>query len=91
MSARLFPLREAAKHLGTTQPALMRAMRDAGYLQASNVPCPELVKAGLFVVEPRCFVLENGVRKPYKATLVTIQGLAWLDQRINHTALQKVS
>lgn len=90
MSARLFSLREAAKLLGTTQPALTRAMRDAGHLVDGNLPCAELVKAGLFVVEPRCFILESGKRKPYQVALVTIQGLAWLDARINHQ-LRKVS
>lgn len=91
MGAPPISLRAAAKLLGTTQPALTRAMRDAGHLLADNVPCAELMKSGLFVVESRCFVLENGKRKPYQVTLVTIQGLAWLDDRINANTLRKVS
>lgn len=91
MSARLLSLREAAKLLGTTQPALTRAMRDAGHLLQGNVPAPELVKQGLLVTEPRCWSLDNGVKRHYTSTLVTVQGLAWLDQRINGTRLQEAS
>ena len=49
------------------------------------------MKAGLFKVEQEVVVLDNGVRKPYQVTKVTLQGLAWLDQRINGNNLRKVS
>lgn len=91
MSARLLSLREAAKLLGTTQQALTRSMRDAGHLLQGNVPAPDLVRQGLLVVEPRSWTLDNGIKRHYQSTLVTVQGLAWLDQRINGNTLRKVS
>lgn len=90
MSARLLSLDHAAKLLGTTRPALLRSMREAGHMHGTAA-CAELVKAGLFKVEQEVMVLDNGVRKPYQVTKVTLQGLAWLDQRINGNNLRKVS
>lgn len=90
MSARLLSLDFAATLLGTTRPALLRSMREAGHMHGTAA-CAELVKAGLFKVEQEVVVLDNGVRKPYQVTKVTLQGLAWLDQRINGNNLRKVS
>jgi hypothetical protein len=91
MSARLFSLAAAADALGLKKPALIRRMRDAGCFVEGTAPRQALVEEGVLVAEQRCFVLDNGVRKPYQVTLVTIQGLAWLDQRINGNSLRKVS
>lgn len=89
MSARPISLEHAAKLLGTSRPAIVRSMRESGHMQGTAA-CAELVKAGLFVVKPEVMQLDNGIRKHYQVTLVTIQGLAWLDQRINH-AMRKAS
>ncbi len=90
MRAKQLSLHEAARLLGTTRPALLKSMRDAEYMTGTD-PAPELVKAGYFVTEPRSWHLDNGQNRHYQITLVTLQGLAWLDQRINGTGLKKAS
>jgi len=91
MGAPPISLRAAAKLLGIKPPMFISILRDAGILLANKMPRPDLIKDGIFMVEPRCFELENGIRKHYQVALVTIQGLAWLDQRINSKTLRKVS
>ena len=90
MSAKKLSLDAAARLLGTTRPALLKSMRDAGHMTGTT-PAPDLVKAGLFSIEPGSWEVIGGPRRNYHVTRVTLQGLAWLDQHINGTGLQKAS
>lgn len=90
MSAKKLSLHEAARLLGTTRHALLKSMRDAGHMHGTT-PADDLVKAGFFCIEPGSWEVTGGPRRNYMVTRVTLQGLAWLDARINGIPMQKAS
>lgn len=90
MNRRLLSMEQAAKLLGTTRPALMRMLRDAGHLHGS-LAAPELVNAGLFRIEQQMVIRDDGIRKHYQVTRVTIQGLAWLELRLDALRMKEAS
>lgn len=80
----------AAQLLGTTRNSLLRRLNEGGYMRGT-VPCADLVKRRVFVLEPRQVTLNNGITKHYQVTMVSIQGLAWLDQNVLRRQLSEAS
>lgn len=72
----------AAQLLSLKSDALVKRMRDAGMFSSGKIPRPDLIKAGYFIVEQRSWQLDNGINKPYQITLVTLQGLAFLERAL---------
>lgn len=86
--ARTFSWYEAALMLGTTQAALIAMMRNRNEMQHGSPPLPNenLIRAGLFVVEPGTILINNQIPKSYRTARVTIQGLAWLETQLRPAA-----
>ena len=86
--ARTFTWYEAANILGTTQQAVVALLRHRGEILPGSPPLPkdEHVRAGLFVIEPGTVLINNEIRKSYRAARVTVQGLAWLEKELDRPA-----
>lgn len=80
----------AAQLLGTTRNSLLRRLNEDGHMRGTT-PCADLLKQRVFVLEARQTTINNGITRHYQVTLVTIQGLAWLDQCLNSHKLREVS
>lgn len=92
LNPRGFDLKTAAKHLGISHHALTSALRDRGILQPSGhglVPNPAHASQGYFGTEARQVQTDGPtgrITRHYVVTLVTIAGLAWLQNELRSAA-----
>lgn len=84
-----FELITAAKMLGISRQALCSLLRQHNVLVASGhglVPGHAHMSTGNFRVENRTTYITGKIPRHYAVTLVTIQGLAWIDKLIKSEA-----
>ncbi len=83
-----FELDTTAKHLGISRIALTTELRARGILHASGhglVPTPAHKNTGHFLTDNRSVQRTGYPTRHYMVTLVTVQGLAWLEAELRRS------
>lgn len=73
-------INEAAKMLELRPKSVWRTLRQRQIITRKNLPAPEFIQRGLFTVETRQYLKKGtNVKKQYAITLVTSNGLAFIN------------
>ena len=90
LKPRDFSLQEAASSLGISRFSLIRALEQLQMLETNTQfgpsPTASARNQGLLRLSSRSTTLSNGMAKHYQCTRVTIQGLAWIEQKLQEPA-----
>lgn len=94
-STEIWSMKDAAKHVGVGLPALYTRLREKGLftlvgVDNRNMPVDELIREGLFVVEPSSYWdRQNGRYRPYQKLHATYRGLILLQATADELEREK--